>query len=660
MCRWLGLLLAAALALSCVGALAGTAYLQSRLSRPASTAPAITATLEPAAEGTATPDTGRLLDGVAVPPRDSRDLAARLRPGSGPIPAVVNPQPPQHSAGDKARFWVSNSDTLEVFQVTATLRLVSRYTEMWVQDGIPVDQKALQSAAKSFDDEIYPVVRRYFGSEWTPGVDNDPQVTILNARFTGAAGYYSSHDEFSRQVNPHSNEREMFYMNADETTPGTKFYSAVLAHEFQHMVHWHMNSNETSWVNEGAAELAARLCGFGVTSSMGAFTNEPDTQLTSWVLAPDEEPYTHYGASYLWLEYFLQRMGPDALNKLVAEPETGIAGFDKVLAATPGAPSFDDLYADWVVANLLDDRALADGHYAYQTVNPHASVALTLRDLPAQQDATVHQYGTRYVAVVPRTPGPVKIEFSGSPLVPVVPNTPYEGSQEWWSNRGDMSDTMLTRAFDLTALKNATLQYALWYELEDGWDYGYLEVSTDGGATWKLLSTEHTSNYNPNGDAFGPGYTGSSGQATGSKTLLTPSWVQEKVDLTPYCGQRVLVRFEVVTDDAVNLPGLCLDNISIPELGFADGAEADMGWQTAGFVRTDNQLPQKYVVQVIEQGGQTRVERLQLDARQHGILVLDGLGRSYDQVVIAVSGLTRYTTEPARYNLAVTPAGKAP
>jgi len=46
--------------------------------------------------------------------------------------------------------------------------------------------------------------------------------------------------------------------------------------------------------------------------------------------------------------------------------------------------------------------------------------------------------------------------------------------------------------------------------------------------------------------------------------------VREKIDLTPYAGRPIVVRFEMVTDDAVNLPGLCIDDMRVPELGFSD------------------------------------------------------------------------------------------
>ena len=612
----------------------------------------------PAAQVPASDTLGALASAV-VPARDSRALAERLRPAAAPIPEVVNAAPPKLATGDRAQFYVSNSDTRQVFPVTATLRLISQHTEMWVQDGIQVDQTGLERAAKDFDERIYPTVHQYFGSEWTPGVDNDPRITILNARFSGAAGYYSSHDEFSRQVNPYSNEREMFYMNADAATPGSERYLAILAHEFQHMVHWHLDSNEESWVNEGASELAARLCGLGTSGAVQSFAQQPDTQLNAWSLSPDEDTLPHYGASYLWMEYFLQRMGPAALKAVLEEPENGIAGFEKVLSQRAGAPTFDDLFADWVVANLLNDRSLEQGRYAYQQAAPHVVVQETQRELPVHESGTVNQYGTRYIAIAPRTQG-ITIEFSGSPSTAVVPNQPAQGHYEWWSNRGDMSDTRLTRSFDLTGVQKATLEYSLWYELEDGWDYAYVEVSTDGGTTWKPLSTAHTSDYNPNGNAFGPGYTGFSGHPAGAATRLAPEWVRETVDLTPYAGKPIQIRFEMVTDDAVNLPGLCLDDIAVPELGFSDDAEtAAAGWQAEGFVRIDNRLPQTFLVQVIEQGKATRIERLPLDAQQHGTLAIDGFGQDLDRVVLAISGLTRYTTEPATFSYTITPTGPA-
>lgn len=626
-----------------------------------SRAPATAVSPTPAATAAPASASGTLqaLMDATVPPRDARALATRLKSPGEEIPLVVNAEPPNHTVGQQARFWVSNSDTMQVFQITATLRLASQHAEFWIHDGATFDPQSLAEAAAAFDERIYPIVRQSLGHEWNPGVDNNPRVVVLNARFSGAAGYFSSHDEYSRLVNPYSNEREIIYINLDAAPPGSEFYLATLAHEFQHLVHWHLDANEDGWVNEGASELATRLAGCGVAGSLGSFARQPDTQLNAWALDPEENTLPHYGASYLWFEYFWQRLGPDAVRAVMAEQADGIDGFERVLAAIPGAPSFDELFADWVVANLLDDPALLDGRFGHEIANPRPLVQSTQHRLPSRVTDTVAQYATDYVAIVPQE-SPLRIEVWSEPVVSVVPTAPYQGRHLWWSNRGDMSNTTLTRAFDLTGLQEATLQYALWYDLEEGWDYGYVEVSTDGGANWQILSTAHTTDYNPNGNAFGPGYTGPSGRRPGSDSRARPTWIRDTADLTPYAGRPILVRFEVITDDAVNLPGLCLDSIAVPELGFSDDAETDSaGWQAAGFARIDNLLPQKLLVQVVEQGPETRVHRLLLEGGEHGVVTLDRLGAARHKVTMAISGLTRYTTEPARYTFSITEVPRA-
>ena len=81
------------------------------------------------------------------------------------------------------------------------------------------------------------------------------------------------------------------------------------------------------------------------------------------------------------------------------------------------------------------------------------------------------------------------------------------------------------------------------------------------------------------------------------------------------------MRFEYVTDDAVNGPGLLLDNFAIPEIGYTDDAEAGAaGWESSGWVQTDNSLAQRWLVQIMEIGvGQVTVQRM--------VVGPDGLGQ---------------------------------
>ena len=183
--------------------------------------------------------------------------------------------------GDQERFWLSNLDGGETYEITATLRAISPHLYMWVQDGVAVDSGALDRSAQTFEERIYPVSHALFGSEWSPGIDRDEHISVLNAEFTGASGYFSNADEYPRQVNPYSNEREMIYINLLHRTPGTDLYSRTLAHELQHLTHWYADRNEDAWVTEGASELAEVSCGFG-PQDVTAFMRNPDIQLTTW------------------------------------------------------------------------------------------------------------------------------------------------------------------------------------------------------------------------------------------------------------------------------------------------------------------------------------------------------------------------------------------
>jgi immune inhibitor A len=603
------------------------------------------------------------LEAIEVPPRDPLVLAAQLQgmaSGRGraqppSIPRVVNATPPAYDLGDQELFWVGNTDTSEQYQITATLRAMTPHLYMWVEDGHPMDQAELERSAQRFEESTYPTNRALFGSEWTPGVDNDVRLTILNTHRLGrsVAGYYSSADEFSRLVNPFSNEREMFYINLDVLRPGTRGYDSTLAHEFQHMIHWAKDRNEDTWVSEGFSTLAEYLNDYGPGTYSESYLRASDTQLTAWALT-DQPTLPHYGASFLFSLYFWEHFGEDGVRRVVAEQADGTAGFDALLASQQ--LSFDDVFADWIVANYLDNAEVGEGRYGYEGLNlPSPQCSEEHSTYPTQQRSTVHQYGADYILL--EGEGDLRVVFQGAPEVRVVPNRPHSGRYQWWSNYGDESDMTLTRAFDLSGLDKATLEVWLWFDTEEGWDYAYVEVSVDKGQSWQILAGEHTTDYNPNGNAFGVGYSGRSGGGQ------EPIWVKERIDLSLYTGQEILLRFEYITDDAVNHPGLCVDDVAIPELGYLDNVEAglsaDTGWEAAGFVRTDNRLEQHFVVQIIELTDPPEARRMRLNGEQEGEILVQGMGQSADwggpmgKAVLVVGGLTPVTMETATYTYTV-------
>lgn len=559
----------------------------------------------------------------------------------------MNTTSPNYQVGHEDTFWVADQEKKIYFQIKATIRYVTPHAYMYVENGREVSLENLKQAAETFENLIYPTMRRYFGSEWTPGIDNDPHITILNARIPGVGGYFSTANEYPKAINPYSNEREMLYMNIESAPPGSPLYNATLAHEFQHVIHWNVHPGQETWINEGMSELAMRLAGFAVGLPAAAFRSQPDTQLNDWADDPSRA-LPHYGAAYYFLSYFARHYGGyERLNELIAEKGRGIQLFQNYLERHGYKTNFAEAFADWVIANYLDDPRLANGRYGYDDLS--IRVAAERQPYPVTGRGAVHQYATDYIELND-VRADLSIVFTGTREVNLVDNAPHSGRFEWWSNRGDVIDTTLTRAFDLTGLGRATLQFWLWYDIEKDFDYAYVEVSTDGGRVWQTLPGRWTTDTNPNGSNFGHGYTGKSGG--GDK----PQWVKEEIDLTSYVGHKVLLRFEYVTDDAYSGPGLCLDDFSIPELGYFDGAETDDSWQAAGFLRSGNIIPQSWLVQVIDLGREPKVERLSLDEEQRGWLILRNPSGEAKRVVLVIAATAPATTEVAHYEYAVTAA----
>ncbi len=607
--------------------------------------PEITATVSRVPVGEATLSTAESLRETTIPERDLYALVERLG-GTGPVPRVLNETPPSYSIGQRETFWVNDEDLSDSYiTIEATLRYATPHVYMWVQDGLSLPQAGIEVAAHQFEEHIYPTDRHYFGSEWSPGVDNDVHIHVLNADLPSVGGYYSSYDEYPKSVNPFSNEKEMFYINAGAATPGTDLFGSYAAHEFQHMIHWNVDPNEDTWVNEGCAQTAETLNGYDAWITR--FPTEPDTQLTAWA-DQMEQAGVHYEASHLFVYYFVQRFGAELTRELTATEADGMAGFDEVLLRNGFDITSDDVFKDWLVANFLNDTTLGDGRYGYQAFHLTYGAAIDHehRRYPDARSSTVHQYAADYIELGSGR-GDLVVEFTGSTQVKLVDNEPHSGRYEWWSNRGDVSNMWLSREFDLTGLETATLEFWTWYDIEDDYDYAYVSLSADGGQTWHILEGEHTTDSNQYGNSFGRGYTGTSGGGADAV------WVREEMDLTPYVGQPVLIRFDYVTDDSYNDAGFCVDDIAIPQLGYAYDAESPDGWDAEGFLLSSNIVPQEWIVQAITFGPEIEVLEMLLAETQEGRLVIEDFGTTVDRIVLVISALAPSTTEMASYEYSV-------
>lgn len=617
------------------------------------TSPEVVSTTPPAAAaefvpgGQAAQETLKTLEQSVVPINDPRDLAARLE-GVKNIPATMPPPETPLQIGASQTFWVANVSTNENTQVSAHLRYITDHLYFWVQDGVNYDANALKQLSDTFEKKIYPTDRAFFGSEWTPGIDGDVHLYVLYAHNLGStiAGYFSTADELPPAVHPYSNAHEMFLLNVDTTRLSDPYIYGTMAHEFQHMIHWYRDRNEESWMNEGFSVLAQFLNGYSIGGFDRLYLTNPDLQVTDWPSPPLSTP--HYGESFLFLDYFLNRFGEKATQALVADTDNGMDSIDKTLAAlketdaqTGKVITADDLFADWAVTAYINNPKVGDGRYAYQNY-PSAPVAKATQTIDACSNDpvknTVHQYGIDYIRIA--CSGNYTLQFKGSEEVGVLPVDAHSGSYAFWSNKGDESDMTLTRSFDFSQVSGPlTFSYATWYDLEKDYDYAYLEVSDDG-SSWKILKTPsgRDKTLDPSGNSYGWGYNGQSG-----------NWREESVDLSQYAGKKVEIRFEYVTDGAVNKNGILIDDIQIPQINYHENFEqGDGGWLGKGFVRIQNRLPQLFKVALIQEGQTVSVQNIALDSSNSANIPLK-LGGDARDAVLVISGVTRFTLQQANY-----------
>ncbi|MGD0006322.1 MAG: hypothetical protein ABSE06_19085, partial [Anaerolineaceae bacterium] len=499
----------------------------------------------------------------------------------------------------------------------------------------------------TFENKIYPTDRQFFGSEWTPGIDNDVHLYLIYAKSLGShiAGYFAAVDEIPPQAYQYSNAHEDFMVAASQPLDATYTYG-VLAHEFQHMIHWAKDRNEESWLNEGFSELAVDLNGFGRGDKAFLYAAQPNTMLTDWPTDPNKRD-VHYGVAYMFVKYYLDRFGEKATQALVSDQRNGLDSIDGTLRdlnetdpSTGKIITADDLFSDWAVANFLQDPNVGDGRYSYKDYHdaPKFNETESISSCPSNpQDLSVDQYGVEYIRISCR--GNYTLKFEGSSEVGILPTDAHSGNYAYWSNKGDDSDMTLDQTFDFSSVKGSVnIDYWTWYDLEKDYDYTYLEASQNR-QDWQILTTSSCTKDNPSGNSYGCGYNGTSN-----------GWREENVDLSKFAGSKVTLRFEYITDPGVNGEGLLVDDISIPAINYrTDFEKDDGGWKSAGFVRIQNSLPQNFLLSLIQEGSKETVKKLQLNNDNTLSLPL----KLDSDAILVVSGSTRFTRQPASYRLSV-------
>lgn len=592
-------------------------------------------------------ESARVLAAASPPERDDVALAMAFLG----VPAV--PQPPSvaatPTAGAVERFSVLNIDDNTYSTVEAILLGSSERAHFWFDTADVVPDPAALAPLTSAFDAIYEDVVAAFGPERNPGIDGDPRLHILHASpaalctaadSCGLLGYFSSADSLPRAAAPHSNERDVFIMNT--RTFGAGSYLSVLAHEFRHMIEDNYDRSDADWVVEGSAMLAEELAGFTENAELRArvFLIQPDLQLNSWTES-GATPY--YGMAYLMNRYLYQQLGPDLYRAFAAHPADGLNAVTEVAAANGLPLTGQMLWEQWQAALALHSHPQAPAEYRLGAANLHPAATTTIAALPYVLTSTVNQYAGDYYSLPGA--GSVSISFTGAQRVPLLDVGAASGHAYWYAQRANYSQPSLTRPVDLREVSSATLSYDVYHDIEAGYDFAYTAVSTDGGRTWQGLAGAQMQGQERQDDP--------SGRALTARfyTGRSDGWAAERIDLSAYAGQELLLRFSYVTDPILTYGGLALDNIAIPEIGFFDDAEGDMaGWQAAGFSRVSATLPQEWLLQLITfPAGQPQVARIPVTAGSAAMTVdLDG---SEGAPILVVSASAPLTLQPAHYRL---------
>jgi hypothetical protein len=403
-------------------------------------------------------------------------------------------------------------------------------------------------------------------------------------------------------------------------------YEGVFAHEYEHLLMQYEDSDEVNWVDEGLADWAQTLTGYvnpatpiteigfdshvqcflgwlGVRTEANPNPREggPENSLTLWEDQGDDEVLCDYGAAYTFMELLAGRYGQPFMSALHREDANGLAGLQAVLNQQAGGLSTMEVLRDWAAAvaldGVLDDGAnlLGGSRSRYRVPTLDASINWNTPETYSTPGAPPN--GSDYVRLRDAqgrflSVSQIRsIEFDGAEtLAPRQPewtvdsNPPmHEGDPALYSGTGPNLDRAIVRSVSVPA-GNATLTFESLWNLELGWDFGVVQVSTDGGATYRSIScTDTTSEHDPGAIARIvaelPGFTG-----------YSEGWRDEECDLGPYAGQTILISFRLLTDPLVEgqvedvPPGWWVDDVAVGGEVVSDGSSLD-GWQTPSQVR---------------------------------------------------------------------------
>jgi hypothetical protein len=499
-------------------------------------------------------------------------------------------------------------------------------------DKITIYDWQIEYIINEFENVIYPVESQYFGtpafhdgSNATIGdmgypVFDDPAGRLMIIVFnmvdasyydstypSYVAGYYSPSIEsyYDRNVIHLDSYDWMNRLGPDVARPFV--YESTVAHEYQHLLHDDLDADEVSFINEGCSMYAEMLCGYGEPwGYIEQFLYTPDNSLTEWGDQGDINIIADYGAAAMFAVYLNDHFGGAAfISALAANPANGEEGVTATLASEGYSDwDFEMVFEAWKMANLIHSDDFGDGWYNYVSIDlndPRAGELTTLKINPGMGFVTqsyafqytwtqdgyntgtylLGPYGTDYLKIQGTRAGQLpklNFKFDGNDFyepgwtLTAAPAVPGLSGIVWYSGASDLRDVTVIGTVDLSGMTEATLSFDTYYAIEEQWDFGFVQVSTDDGVTWTSLANEFTRSDivlegHPDIAANLPGFTG-----FGSGNMV--------FDLSAYVGGQVMVSFRYMTDWGYTERGWYVDNIAI------NGQVVDNGDDIRSFVAT--------------------------------------------------------------------------
>lgn len=393
-----------------------------------------------------------------------------------------------------------------------------------------------------------------------------------------------------------------------ESSPARPYlYEGTFAHEWQHLLQSYIGG-ETTWMNEGLSDWAQTLTGY-VDPSLPITDQEydshvqcfygflsqqtssnpnprensgPENSLTWW---EDQGPgaiLCDYGAAYTMIEYLVGQFGTDAATFLHNDPAAGFASVANLAAQAGDGRSATEILHDWAVMVAVDkaldsNRGRIRGGDADRLTTPTLAAEINWDENDAYDTPGAPPNGSDYVRL--RDAGGNylsardvrSLEFSAAtayepqPIDWVVDENPpeHEGDPALYSGGEDNIDAAI--AYEVAVpTADPTLEFETLYSFEVGYDYGVVQVSTDGGETYTSLANDITTtdtDSEPKIAAELPGINGDS-----------PGWITATFDLSNYAGQDVIVAFRALTDGGVVSPGWWIDDVTVGGTFLTDGS----------------------------------------------------------------------------------------